>query len=139
MITNEVKSALNELMTLSVKFGFNKPTKIYIFPDCVTTNYIAIPIDTQYNEGQELVVNNDKLYTKSGIMRKKPVLEIIETKTTNEKQLSYNKLLKNRNAYVNKDGVLLFGTRSLKNGKVVVLLNPSISEVDSSFVSVLSK
>lgn len=139
MITNEVKSALNELITLSVKIGFTKPTKLYIFRNCVATKYIALPIDTGYKSGQELIINEDKLYTKSGVMRKRPVLDIIDIQSTNDNELNYNNLLKNKNAYVNKDGIVVFGTRTFRNGEVEITLNPSISEVDPSFASVLSK
>ena len=137
-ITKELISELTALVKLSRKLFPDSKVNLYITPGYISTDYIAIPLETglSYN-AYKLTVNKKLLYTKAGKLRANPRIEI-ESTPDKLKLPPLEKLKRTKNVFVNKDGILVAGERQHVPGtsKVRVGLNPHIYKLDPTFTAI---
>lgn len=136
-ITKELISELTALVKLSRKLFPDSKVNLYITPGYISTDYIAIPLETGLPYAYKLTANKELLYTKAGKLRANPRIEV-ESTSDKLKLPPLEKLKRTNNVFVNKDGILVAGERQHVPGtsEVKVGLNPYIYKQDSTFTAI---
>ena len=133
MLNKNTTEKLHELIKLSSTYFPTKKIQLFVYPDFISTAYIAIPIKTGIDEPTQITFNDSKLHTLKGTIRKRFKLEIIGFSHF-DRQISFSALSKNPNNFINEKGVIVTGERYLTNDRQVnIRLSENVKKIDSSF------